>query len=558
MNKPTAYADDFGDEILFVPLGGAGEIGMNFALYGYGGRWLMVDLGIAFGDDSTPGIDIMVPDPSFVVDRLDRLDGLVVTHGHEDHLGAIHHLWPRLRCPVYATPFTCALLRRKLDEVGLRDKVPLTEVPAGGRLKVGRFEIEYIAAAHSIPEGHVVAIRTPAGMVVHATDWKLDPAPLVGKVTDEAALARLGDEGVLAMTIDSTNALVPGHAGSEGKLRRSLTELIGRCERRVAVACFASNVARVETIAKAAAANDRQVCLVGRSLWRIVEAARETGYLADIPPLLTEHDVGYVPPEKLVLAVTGSQGEPRSALARIAAGDHPNVTLEAGDTVVFSSRVIPGNERSIGRIENLLSRLGVEVIDEDDQFVHVSGHPARDDLARMYEWIRPRVVVPIHGEARHLHEQARLAKSHGVPHVILAEDGAVVRLGPGEPAVVDHAPTGKLAVDGSRLVPLDGSVIRARRRLGFAGAAVATVVLDGKGRLFAEPLLTVHGLLDGDADEAVLDDAIDAIVVAVEKLRPQERRRDNEVSEAARLAVRRSLRSSVGKRPVTEIHVVRL
>ncbi len=558
MSSSNGYTEDFGDELLFVPLGGAGEIGMNFSLYGCRGRWLAVDLGVCFGDDTTPGIDIMVPDPSFAVAIRDRLEGLVITHAHEDHLGAVVHLWPQLRCPVYATPFACEVLRRKLAEAGLESDITLREVAAGGRVEIGDFDIEFIRAAHSIPEAHVVAIRTPLGTLVHATDWKLDPDPLIGPETDGAALRRLGDEGVLAITCDSTNVMVPGGAQSEGALRESLTAFMATCDRRIAVACFSSNVARIETIAMAAAANGREVCLVGRSLWRMVEAARATGHLSEDLRLLTEHDVGYLAPEKIVLAVTGSQGEPRAALTRIASGDHPNVKLEPGDTVIFSSRKIPGNEKSIGRVQNQLSRIGVEVVTEADHFVHVSGHPARDELTKMYDWVRPRILVPIHGEARHLHEHIDLAREWGIPETVLAENGSVVRLAPGAAEVVDHVTTGRFAVDGTRLIPVNGDVMRARRRIGFGGAAVATVVIDGRGRLMADPQLTAQGLLDGEDDDDAWEEAIEAIVEAIEKLRGKARMDDDAVSEAVRIAVRRSLRATIGKRPTTQVHVVRL
>jgi ribonuclease J len=552
-------AEDFtaGDgELLFVPLGGSGEIGMNLNLFGCAGRWLMVDLGIGFSGDELPGVDIMVPDVSFIAERRDRLDGLVLTHAHEDHLGAVPYLWPRLRCPVYATPFAAAVLRRKLIEAGLDGEVPLHEVAPGRRFTLGPFGIEYIGAAHSIPEAHVVAVRTPVGTIAHATDWKLDPAPLIGDPTDEAALRSLGEEDILAMTCDSTNAMVPGRAGSEAALRDSLIELVGRCERRVAVACFSSNVARLETIAVAAERNDRQVCVVGRSMVRMLEAARETGYLANSPPFLTEYDIGYLPPEKVVLAVTGSQGEPRSALSRIAAGDHSSATLEAGDVVIFSSRAIPGNEISIGRLRNQLARLGVEAIAESDHFVHVSGHPAQDELADMHRWIRPRTLIPIHGETQHLFEHVSQAERNGIPHTVIGENGSVIRLAPGTPEVVGHVTAGRFAVDGGRLLPIDGTVMRARKRIQIAGAAVATVVLNGTGRLLAEPRLTVQGL--ADEDDRAMDDAIEAIVDVLDRMSDKDLQDDDEVEEAVRIAVRRSFRESVGKRPLTKVHLMRL
>jgi ribonuclease J len=551
-NRPGA------DELLFLALGGAGEIGMNLNLYGHAGKWLMIDLGVTFGDDATPGIEVIMPDIGFIEERRRDLAGLVLTHAHEDHIGAVPYLWPRLGCPIFATPFTASLVREKLREVGLAQAAPITEIPMSGRFSVGPFELELITLTHSIPEPNAVVIRTKFGTLLHTGDWKLDPEPLVGPLADEAALRRLGDEGVLAMICDSTNALVHGQSGSEGEVRESLQELVGRLPGRIAVACFASNVARVETIARVAAAHDRQVALVGRSLWRITEAARENGYLADIPPFITEHDIGYLPRDKALLICTGSQGEPRSALARIARDDHPTVSLEKGDTVIFSSRIIPGNERSIGELQNGLVRLGVEIITERDHFVHVSGHPARDELLAMYQWVRPRIAIPVHGEARHLRAHARLAESCQVGQALVIENGDVVRLAPGPAAVVDSAPAGRLGLDGKNLVRLDGTVMRTRHRTVYNGAAVATLIVDRAGRIKGEPQLTVHGLLDPESDIAVRDEVIAAIRDAVEALSGPARADDAAVKEAARLAVRRSLHASHGKKPVTDVHLIRV
>ena len=545
------------DELLFVALGGAGEIGMNLGLYGCDGRWLMVDLGIGFGDESTPGIDVLVPDPGFIAERRAALEAIVLTHAHEDHLGAVAVLWPRLRCPVYASPFAAAVLRRKLAEAGL-DDVPLRVVAPNERFDAGPFEVEYFTAAHSIPEGHVLAIRTKAGLAVHATDWKLDPAPLVGAETDMDGLRALGTEGVRALMIDSTNAMVDGRAGSEAALRESLTKIVAECTGRVAVACFSSNIARIETVAHAAAANDRQTCLVGRSMWRMVEAARETGYLADTEPFLTEHDAGYLPPERVVMAVTGSQGERRAALTRIAANDHPAVALEPGDTVIYSSRQIPGNEVAIGRVQNQLARQGIEVIVDGERYTHVSGHPAREELRALYECLQPEGVVPIHGEARHLFEQAVLAREAGVADALVAENGTLVRLIPGPLQRVGTVETGRLGVDGKQLVPLDGQTIRARHRIGAAGSAVATVVLDHRGRLAADPMVSLHGVTEPDGAEEIEDDAIDAVMDAVEDLSKNARQDDESVAKAARSALSGTLRRATGKRPVTQVHVVRV
>ena len=546
------------DELLFVPLGGAGEIGMNMSLYGYQDRWLMIDMGISFGDETTPGIDVMTPDPAFVLENLDRLDGLVITHAHEDHLGAVPYLWRKIRCPIYATPFACGLLRRKLEEADLLDKIDLTELPVGGGADIGPFSVDFVPAAHSIPEANILAIRCGAGTVVHATDWKIDPEPLVGQRTDEKSLREIVDAGVLALVCDSTNVFVDGEAGSEAELRKSLIEIIGNCEGRVAVASFASNVARVATINKAAVETTRNPCLVGRSLWRIVDISRECGYLSDIEPFVPESEIGFLPREKVLMGVTGSQGEPRSALARIASGSHPNVTLEPGDTVIFSSREIPGNELAIGKVQNQLARLGVNVLTEQDGFVHVSGHPARGELMQLYDWIRPQMLVPIHGELRHLQEQKRLADTCQIPHTAIAENGTLLRISDRGAEVVDHVSTGRLGVDGNRLVPVNGTVIRERNRIRYNGAAVATIVLDGKGKLLADPQLTVQGVLEDESEDDTWEEVVDVIIDALNDLSPGDRRNDDTVAEAARVAVRRSLRDSIGKRPVTDVHVVRV
>lgn len=545
------------EELLFVALGGAGEIGMNLNLYGCDGRWLMVDLGIGFGDESTPGIDVLVPDPGFIAERRAALEAIVVTHAHEDHLGAVATLWPRLRCPVYASPFAAAVLRRKLAEAGI-DDVPLRIVAPNERFDAGPFEVEYYTAAHSIPEGHVLAIRTQAGLAVHATDWKLDPAPLVGAETDMDGLRALGAEGVDALLIDSTNAMVDGRAGSEGALRESLTEIVAGCAGRVAVACFSSNIARIETIAHAAAANDRQTCLVGRSMWRMVEAARETGYLADTAPFLTEHDAGYLPPERVVLAVTGSQGERRAALTRIAANDHPAVALEPGDTVIYSSRQIPGNEVAIGRVQNQLARQGIEVIVDGERDTHVSGHPAREELRALYNCLKPARVVPIHGEARHLFEQIALARQAGVADGLVAENGTMVRLIPGPLEAVGAVETGRLGLDGKQLVPLDGQTVRARHRIGAAGSAAATVVLDRRGRLAADPMVSLQGVTEPEDSEELQEDAIDALIDAIEDLPKNARQDDERIEKTARSAVSGTLRRATGKRPAIQVHVVRV
>jgi ribonuclease J len=544
--------------LFFVSLGGAGEIGMNLNLYGYAGDWLILDCGVTFGDDSQPGLEVVMPDPAFIVERRDRLLGIVATHAHEDHIGAIPYLWTQLRCPVWATPFTASLLRAKLVEAGLADKVRINVVPMSGRFTVGPFDLELITLTHSIPEPNAVALRTPVGTVLHTGDWKFDPDPLIGSISDEAALCRLGDDGVLAMIGDSTNALRPGASGSEADLRRSLIDLVGRYDARVAVACFASNVARLETIARAAAVHGREVALVGRSLWRIDKAARENGYLADLPRFLTEDEASYIPRDKIVLICTGSQGEPRAALARIGREDHPNIVLERGDVVIFSSRIIPGNEKAINRLQNALVRLGVEIVTEEDHFVHVSGHPARDELVRMYQMVRPRVAIPVHGEARHLIAHAHLAEECQVQQPLVIQNGDMVRLTPSGAMIVDEVPVGRLASDGKGLLPLGGAALKDRRRIILNGSAVATLVVDRQGRRVAPPAISLIGLVEETAASAALPFLCDAAERAFDDLPAGARRDDDVVREAVRRALRRLINERFGKRPLIEIHLVRI
>jgi ribonuclease J len=544
--------------LFFVSLGGAGEIGMNLNLYGYAGDWLILDCGVTFGDDSQPGIEVVMPDPAFIVERRDRLLGIVATHAHEDHIGAIPYLWTQLRCPVWATPFTASLLRAKLAEAGLVDKVRINVVPMSGRFSIGAFDLELITLTHSIPEPNAVALRTPVGTVLHTGDWKFDPDPLIGSISDEAALRRLGDEGVLAMIGDSTNALRPGTSGSEADLRRSLIDLVGRYDARVVVGCFASNVARLETIAQAGAAHGREVALIGRSLWRIDKAARENGYLADLPRFLTEDEAGYIPRDKILLICTGSQGEPRAALTRIAREDHPHIVLETGDVVIFSSRIIPGNEKSINRLQNALVRLGVEIVTEEDHFVHVSGHPARDELVRMYQMVRPRVAIPVHGEARHLIAHARLAEECQVQQPLIIQNGDMVRLTPSGAAIVDEVPVGRLASDGKGLLPLGGAALKDRHRATLNGSAVATVVIDRRGRLAAPPEISLIGLVEPIAATAAAPFLRNAVERAVEELQAGPRRDDESMRDAIRRILRRVINERFGKRPLIEIHLVRI
>lgn len=532
---------------------------MNLNLYGHLGKWLMIDCGVTFAADATPGIDVIMPDPAFISERCADLVGLVLTHGHEDHIGAVGYLWPQLRCPLYATPFTAALIRGKLFDAGIGDEVPLTEVPMSGHFKIGPFDIELVTLTHSIPEPSAVVVRTKAGTVLHTGDWKLDPGPRIGDTVDESALRRLGEEGVLAMMCDSTNALVDGDTGSEEDVYESLLELVGHYKNRVVITCFASNVARIRTIAEVAKHHGRRAALIGRSLWRIVEAARVGGYLDGLPEFISDRDAGVLPREKVLLICTGSQGEPRAALSRIARDDHPEIKLQTGDTVIFSSRIIPGNERPIGHLQNLLAAIGIEIVSERDHLVHVSGHPARDELVRMYQWIRPRIAVPVHGEARHMISHAELARACQVPETPVINNGDVLRLSGAHAEVVGKVHHGRLAVDGRSLARIDGEMLRKRQRMLWNGSAVVTLVVNEFGDLLEDPQVSAPGLIEDEvADLKLAENVIDMVTTAVVSLPPALRCDNEEIREAARRAARRGFREQRGKRPPTTVHLVRL
>jgi ribonuclease J len=558
MPPDTAF-QPLDDAVDIIPLGGAGGFGMNLTLYGHAGKWLMVDLGMGFADQGVPGVDLLLPDPIFIAERRKDLVGLVLTHAHEDHIGAVPFLWPRLRCPVYATPFTAAVLRMKLIEHNLQHEVEIIEIPQSGSFSLGPFDLRYVDVTHSIPEPNLLAITTPAGTVVHTGDWKIDPGPVIGKLTDIDQLKRVGDCGVLAMIGDSTNATTPGRSQSEADLQESFKVLFGRYEQRIVVACFSSNVARIESISRAAQANGRHVAIVGRSLWRIVEAAHETGYLKNLPEFLTAAEAEFLPRNQVVCICTGSQGEPRSALARIARNDHPEFSLDAGDTVIFSSRPIPGNEVEIAQMQSRLVKQGVQIVTAKQEFVHVSGHPARDELVDMYQWIRPETAVAVHGEYIHQAAHARIAADCQVKHTIVPGNGEIVRVRAGaEPEVIGEAPTGILAVDGKRLIALNGAVIKGRRRQIEQGSAVVTVVLDHKGRVMASPQVSATGLLSNDQDEAALEKVATDIGLELDDMSGAELRNDGDVKEAIRLAARRSLFGLTGKKPVVDVHLVRV
>jgi ribonuclease J len=551
----TEFAED---ELIFLPLGGSGEIGMNMNLYGFAGQWLLVDLGVTFADGEQPGIDLITPDPTYIAERRDDLAGLIITHAHEDHLGAVAHLWPRLRCPVWATPFAAALLRNKLEEAGLLREVPLHIIEPGENLQIGPFGLDFIPLTHSTLEMNALAIRTEAGLVLHTGDWKLDPNPLVGPKSDEEALRRLGDEGVMAMIGDSTNALVDGTSGSELDVRDKLMEICANRKGRIAVATFASNVARIDTVAKVAAAHDRHLVLVGRSLWRIMAAARECGYLDDMAPPLKDDEGAYLPPDKVMFMCTGCQGESRAALARIASGEHRHVMFEKDDLVIFSSRVIPGNEMAISRVQNRLLWNGVEVIGEKERGVHVSGHPCRDELAEMYRLVRPKIAVPVHGEYKHMLAHAELARSMQVPEAMVIENGQALRLTPGAVEVVAEVQSGRCFVDGDVVVPANDDGVRARRKLMFSGSGVVVLVADRDGELLADPELILQGLATDNGATSLLVEGMRVVEDAVDDLPKSARRDDGRMIDAARVALRRLIRDRLGKRAVVEARIIRV
>lgn len=550
---------DMPDGLSFLPMGGTGEIGMNFNLYRLtkDGRehWLAIDCGIGFSGNDTPEAEVLMPDPTFIAERRRDLCGLVITHAHEDHLGAVAHLWPYLQCPVYVTPFAAAVLRRKLYEAGLLNQVQVNIIAPASRFDVGPFDLQFVPVTHSVAEAQAIALRTPHGLIVHTGDWKLDEDPLVGPKTDLETFERLGNEGVLAMVGDSTNVMKEGRSESEADVRIGLTELIAGLKGRVAVTCFASNVARVESIAKAARASGREVMIVGRSLRNLETAARECGYFSDLPPFLTEQDARDIEDDHLLMIITGSQGEARSALSRIAGDTHPNISLGEGDTVIYSSRVIPGNEQAVMGVQDNLSRRGVRVLTDKDGKVHTSGHATGGDIRVLYGLVKPKYSIPTHGEWRHLTAHAALARETGAEPILL-EDGDILNLSPGDVRVVDTAPTGRLALDGGRLLPMNGGVLAARRKMLFNGIVLASFAVDDEGYVIGNPKISAPGLLEAEDPETLrireeFADAIDEI--------PDELREDDLMfRDAARTALRRALGRKLQKRPLVDVHLLRV
>ncbi|HEX2538759.1 MAG TPA: ribonuclease J [Pseudolabrys sp.] len=548
-------------DLVFAPLGGVGEIGMNLSIYGYGPQnkrqWLAVDVGVSFAaEEHLPGVDLILPDIRFLVEERKNLAGIVITHAHEDHFGALLELWPRLKVPVYATPFTAALIEAKRRGEPGAPEIPVTVIPVGGRFTVGAFDVELVTMTHSIPEANALILRTPAGTVLHTGDWKIDPTPILGDPTDEAKLRALGQEGCLALIGDSTNSVREGRSPSEADVAKTLTELIKGAKGRVAVTTFASNVGRLRSVAEAARAAEREVIVVGRAMDRVSLIARELGLFGNLPDFRPMEAYGYLPPNKVVALCTGSQGEPRAALSRIAEDQHPEVTLARGDTVIYSARMIPGNEKAVGRVLNGLIEQGVEVVTDRTHLVHVSGHPRRAEVEELISWVKPQILIPAHGEALHLSEHAKIARKMGVPEVIQCRNGDLVRLAP-KAGLIDEVPAGRIYKDGRLLVDAQQRTVADRRRLSFAGSVSVALALTEKGELADDPSYDLLGIPERDRDGGFMHEVVhDAVLETFESLPRGKRRDPDAVAEAVRRAVRAAVNDRWGKKPMCHVHVL--
>lgn len=551
------------DELVFLPLGGVGEIGMNLALYGYGPadkrEWIIVDCGVSFAGEELPGVELILPDIRFIEANRPSIKAMIITHAHEDHYGAVMDLWPRIKCPLWVSPFTAGLLEAKHNYDGEGDKLPVTIYRAGEKFTCGPFEIEAVPVAHSIPEPFSLAVTTPLGTFIHTGDWKIDPTPAIGPVTAEARFRELGDRGVIALMCDSTNANRDGISPSEADVSANLTKLIETAEGRVAITSFSSNVGRIKSIAKAAVAAGRSVMLLGRSMKRMTDVASELGYLDGVAPFIPEEEFASIPRKNLVIILTGSQGEPRAALAKIANDEMRGVELTAGDTVVFSSRAIPGNEKPINDIKNKLIDRGIAIITDSDQLVHVSGHPRQGELKQMYDWVRPKVLVPVHGEPAHLVAQGSLGMRHGIPEVAQVRNGDMLRLAPGKAEIIDEAPFGRAYKDGKLVGNFDDLGIGERRKLAFAGIVIVSVLLDKNFEITGEPELETFGLPEKDDEGELIDDTLfDAALGAIDSI-PRGRRKDMDMlSEAVRRAVRSNAEQIWGKKPIVTVFLNRI
>jgi len=547
------------NKVTFLPLGGCGEFGVNLNLFGYQDEWLMVDFGMGFAGDDLPGIEIILPDPKFIEERKDKLLGIVITHAHEDHIGALPHLWTRLRAPIYATPFTAEVIRIKMKEAGLLEQLILHEIPLQGSRKFGPFEVQFVNVAHSIPEPNLLVIKTPVGNIVHTGDWKLDANPVEGSTTDIAALKKIGQEGVLALIGDSTNAATPGRSGSEGDLLESLKKIFLRYPgRRIVVTSFASNIARLKSVATAAHGAGRVMALAGRSLWRMNEAARRTGYMKDLPPFLSEREATAAEPGQIVIMATGSQGEPRAAMARLATGEHPQLDLSPNDVVIFSARAIPGNEKDIARVQTNLRARAVNVITDNEEFVHVSGHPAYDDVVDLIQWLKPKVLLPVHGEVYQLQAHAKIGETLQVPQVLIPRDGDLIELTPAGARVAGEVHHGLLCVDGKKVVSVKDRMITSRKKIAEVGTVMVSLALDEDGSLISDPAISTHGIYTEEQQIAGEAELMELVIQAVEELDDRHIFKNDAVEQAARIAVRRAVNNSHGRKPIAEVHVIRI
>ena len=550
------------EELLFCPLGGSGEIGMNMNLFAYGKadnqKWIIVDMGVTFADDSIPGIDLIMPDPGFIIDKKDDLLGVVLTHAHEDHIGAVAHIWPELKCKLYATPFTAALITEKFKEKKIDISSYLKIVPLNSKIKLGEFEIDFVSLTHSILEPNGLSIKTPLGTILHTGDWKIDPNPLIGNKIDEEKLKKIGDEGVSAMICDSTNIFSPGRAGSESDVRDSLLRIMELKTKRILVTSFASNVARMESIFYCAKKTGRSICLVGRSMHRIYKAAKKCGYLKGLIEPLEPRDAKKVSKNKILYLATGSQGEPMGAMNRIINGTHPEVFLEDGDCVIFSSKIIPGNEKKLYQLQNLIVKNNMEIISEENAFVHVSGHPNRDDLKDMYKWVKPKSVIPVHGEHRHMQEHVKFAKEMQVPKTLLIENGDIIKLLPGKvPEIVDKAPSGRIYLDGSVNVETDSQSIKDRRNLSINGYLEITLLLSNNGKI-KKPIISFKGIPESQKKDPFIFDMEDEIFNICRTFSLDNAKQQKNLIETIKQNCRRIVREKTGKKPFTNINIARV
>ena len=550
------------EELIFCPLGGSGEIGMNMNLYAYGNeenqKWIVVDVGVTFADDTIPGIDLIFPDPGFIIDKKEDLLGIVLTHAHEDHVGAIAHIWPSLKCKIYATPFTAVLIQEKFKEKKIDILQYLNIVPLNSKINLGPFEIDFVTLTHSILEPNGLSITTPIGTILHTGDWKIDPNPLIGGSIDEKKLKEIGDKGVSAMICDSTNIFSPGRAGSELDVRESLLKIMERKTKRILVTSFASNVARMESIFYCAKKTGRSICLVGRSMQRIYKAARKCGYLGNLIEPLEPKNAKNISKNKVLYLATGSQGEPMGAMNRIINNIHPDVFIESGDCVIFSSKIIPGNERKLYQLQNLIVKNDIEIITEENAFVHVSGHPNRDDLKDMYKWVKPKSIIPVHGEHRHMKEHVLFAKEMQIPKTLLIENGDIIKILPGnEPKIIDKAPTGRVYLDGNLGVDPDSLSIKERKNLSLNGYLEITLIVTNNGKI-KKPVISFKGIPEINENEAFIFDMEDEITNICKTFSLQSQKQEKNLIETLKQNCRKIIKDKTGKKPYTNINIARI